>query len=88
MDSRVLLTAGYDGKAYLWDVEKGTEIKYFDEFGQRFFEGQFSHDGFILFSFSFSFSFFFDIIFSHYSISKDFVLPFVIVLENVHYMDF
>ncbi|KAJ3050048.1 Bromodomain and WD repeat-containing protein 3, partial [Rhizophlyctis rosea] len=45
IDPRIVMTAGYDGKMIIWDVERGVELKRF-EFGERaLLSGTFSPDG-------------------------------------------
>ncbi|KAF9930405.1 Bromodomain and WD repeat-containing protein 3 [Linnemannia zychae] len=44
-DSRILMTAGYDGQVILWDMSKGIKLKSWLYPEQEFLDGRFSPDG-------------------------------------------
>ncbi|KAG0066354.1 Bromodomain and WD repeat-containing protein 3 [Linnemannia elongata] len=44
-DSRILMTAGYDGQVILWDISKGIKLKSWMYAEQEFLDGRFSPDG-------------------------------------------
>ncbi|KAG0054190.1 Bromodomain and WD repeat-containing protein 3 [Gryganskiella cystojenkinii] len=45
IDSRILMTAGYDGQVILWDIVKGVKIKSWTYAEHEFLDGRFSPDG-------------------------------------------
>ncbi|KAG0212856.1 Bromodomain and WD repeat-containing protein 3 [Mortierella sp. NVP41] len=44
-DSRILMTAGYDGQVILWDISKGIKLNSWTYAEQEFLDGRFSPDG-------------------------------------------
>ena len=42
---KLILTAGFDGLAFIWDVETGQSLWKYDYTGRRFMDGNFSYDG-------------------------------------------
>ncbi|KAG0302198.1 Bromodomain and WD repeat-containing protein 3 [Dissophora globulifera] len=44
-DNRVLLTAGYDGQVFLWDIVKGIKLNSWSYPDHEFLDGRFSADG-------------------------------------------
>lgn len=46
IDDRILLSAGYDGKIVIWNLEAGKMIISIDNAMKQFLDGQFSEDGF------------------------------------------
>ncbi|KAJ1912278.1 hypothetical protein IWQ60_009733 [Tieghemiomyces parasiticus] len=46
LSERVVMTAGYDGRIILWDIEAGTKLREFRYADRRFFDGRFSGDGY------------------------------------------